>query len=393
MAKRFYLYQRERKDKPPMWYVRFRADDGSIGSPVSTGKSDEQAAESWAVERLLVGDAVPKRKPKAKTFEEWAAPWWKLGKCPYLQEKIANGYSMSPAYAEVRRSYLDKHLIPEFGKIPLSQLTPTMFRDYKMRLVSKGKLSPATINRILGTARVMFNYAVEMREMENNPMAPVKELKETPEERGILTPEEFRLLFVDPGAYKRVWHEEPRHYVLNLLAATTGMRLGECQALQVQHVHADCVEVRHSWHDKYGLGPAKQGSGRLVTIPGPTSSALSLLIGLNRWGEPLPEDYVFWGQGRDVPLTKTAILKQYKVALDRIGITEAQRAQRVLLFHSHRHYFNTFVRGKVPDEQLRRVTGHKSVTMSDNYDHAAVEHLADVKAVQEKMFAAERSAQ
>ena len=44
------------------------------------------------------------------------------------------------------------------------------------------------------------------------------------------------------------------------------------------------------------------------------------------------------------------------------------------------------VRGKVPDEQLRRVTGHKTLAMSDNYDHAGPEHLSDVRKVQEKLF-------
>jgi hypothetical protein len=44
------------------------------------------------------------------------------------------------------------------------------------------------------------------------------------------------------------------------------------------------------------------------------------------------------------------------------------------------------VRGKVPDEQLRRVTGHKTLAMSDNYDHAGPEHLSDVRKVQENLF-------
>jgi hypothetical protein len=44
------------------------------------------------------------------------------------------------------------------------------------------------------------------------------------------------------------------------------------------------------------------------------------------------------------------------------------------------------IRGRVPDEQLRRVTGHKSIVMQDNYDHPQPEHLADVKAAQETIF-------
>ena len=44
------------------------------------------------------------------------------------------------------------------------------------------------------------------------------------------------------------------------------------------------------------------------------------------------------------------------------------------------------VRGKVPDEQLRRVTGHRSEAMTDRYDHARAEALGDVLAVPEQLF-------
>jgi hypothetical protein len=61
MAKRFYLYKRERKGKPAIWYVRFRSQDGTIGSPTPTGLSDPQAAEQRAVERLLDGTSADGR--------------------------------------------------------------------------------------------------------------------------------------------------------------------------------------------------------------------------------------------------------------------------------------------------------------------------------------------
>ena len=119
----------------------------------------------------------------------------------------------------MRRSYLINHLVTEFGKYRITQLKPRQFRDFKMRLYNERKLSPATINRILGTARLMFNYAVEMGDLESNPVAPVKELKETPRERGILEMDELRELF-GPDSLEKVWHGDLRHYGANLLAAS-----------------------------------------------------------------------------------------------------------------------------------------------------------------------------
>ncbi|MCX7030141.1 MAG: tyrosine-type recombinase/integrase [Spirochaetes bacterium] len=385
-SKRFYLYLRKRAGKPPLWYAKFRCEDGTISSPVCSEKESRSAAEAWAWERLLSSEKVKARKPRVRTFAEWAAPWWLFETCPYIREKIAGGFSMSRTYARIRRSYLTHHLVPTFGKIPLTQLCPKDFRDYKMRLLAEGELSPASINRILGTARVMFNYAVEMGELETNPVAPVHELKETPAVRGILTLEELGAL-LNPAAFESVWHGEPRHFAMNLLAASTGMRLGECQALQVRYFHPEYIEVLHSWDDRYGLSAPKWNSTRVVPIPSRTSAAIAALLAVKRWGEPESEDVVFWGQDRRTPITKTAILKQFKAALARIGISEEARKGRVLLFHGYRHLFNTLVRGTVPDEQLRRVTGHKGIAMSDRYDHPGAEHLADVKAEQEKLFA------
>lgn len=153
-------------------------------------------AEEWAVDRLLHPPEAAPVRSTAPLFKDWAAPWWLFDSCPYIAEKEANGYSISPGYVEVRGSYLVRHLMPRFGEIPIDKLTPRHFRDYEMELYRKGELSPATINRILGTVRVMFNYAVEMGEMESNPIAPVKELRETPVARGILSFPELRLLSV-----------------------------------------------------------------------------------------------------------------------------------------------------------------------------------------------------
>lgn len=386
MARRFYLYARKRPGKPDLWYVQWRSGDGHVSSGVCTGHTEKDKAEAWAVEHLLNGETTKARKSKGQTFEEWAAPWWYFETCPYIREKLANGFNISKGYAEVRRSYLDRHLVPEFGELSLSQLTPSMFRDYKMRLYSEGKLSPATINRILGTVRVMFNYAVAMGELESNPVAPVKELKETPKERGILTLPEYARLF-GPESFKIVWHEEPRHFALNLLAASTGMRLGEVQALRVENIVADgYIDVAQSWSDRHGMSDPKWQSRRFVPVTSKTAAAIESLLAVKRWGDPQPSDVVFWGKDRNTPLTKTGILKQFKAALARMGIEEGERKRRNLIFHSYRHGFNTLVRGKVPDEQLRRVTGHRTLAMSDNYDHAGPEQLKDVAAVQEKIF-------
>ena len=74
MKKRFYLYERRRSGKSPVWYVRFRKNGDSISSPVSSGKAEKNKAEQWALEQLLAGEGdAPGKAPGNPTFAEWSA--------------------------------------------------------------------------------------------------------------------------------------------------------------------------------------------------------------------------------------------------------------------------------------------------------------------------------
>ena len=61
---------------------------------------------------------------------------------------------------------------------------------------------------------------IQRREAEH-----VKKLAERPAEKGIITPAEVRCL-LHPGTVQTVWRSSALHYSINLLAATTGMRIG-----------------------------------------------------------------------------------------------------------------------------------------------------------------------
>ena len=55
--------------------------------------------------------------------------------------------------------------------------------------------------------------------------------------------------------------------------------------------------------------------------------------------------------------------------------------------HSHRHFFDTRLRTRVADEKLRRVTGNRSVAMSNRYTHFQLADFDDVLRVQEELLA------
>lgn len=235
-------------------------------------------------------------------------------------------------------------------------------------------MNPTTINRVLGTLKIMLSFAAEQSIINGSPAATVGELKEEPKARGILTMTELRKIF-DETNVREIWNGDLKMFSLNLLAASTGMREGECQALRIMDVHDKYVSVLHSW-GAYGRTPPKFNAVRDVPIPSKTWKFLRQLIEPSRCRSP--EELVFFGPCRNEPLAKHAILRDYRRALARAGIGENEQRSRNLLFHSWRHGFNTMLRGKIPDEQLRRVVGHTSVAMTDNYDQVGISNLADV---------------
>ncbi|MGA2763928.1 MAG: site-specific integrase [Spirochaetia bacterium] len=383
---RIYVYERKREGKPSLWYARFRGENGKMGSPMCTDQPDRASALQWANDYLIDHRTPAARKPKPKSFEEWSKPWWRFESCPYVKYRQTRGFSISRVYVENRRYYLEHYLIPEFGERLMAELKPWMFRDYSIKLKEEGRLSPASINKILSTMRIMVKHACAMGELDTNPMSAVGDLKETPKRRGILVPDELRRLF-GPAAKEHVWQGELRHYAINLLACATGMRMGECRALRLQDINFtdNYVQIDHAW-TRYGLTAPKWHSERIVTLPKPVQHAINELLAFKRWGDPQPADFIFWGTSRDIPIPPTSILKAYKRALTRIGIPLAEQESRNLVFHSWRHGFNAYLRGRVPDEQLRRVTGHRSVEMTDDYDHVRAEMLGDILAEQERLL-------
>ena len=77
-----------------------------------------------------------------------------------------------------------------------------------------------------------------------------------------------------------------------------------------------------------------------------------------------------------MPINKTTVGEVFREALHAIGIDEEERKNRNITFHSIRHYFNTYlVNSGLDREEVRRVTGHSSDSMTERYLHETREHL------------------
>jgi integrase len=184
-------------------------------------------------------------------------------------------------------------------------------------------------------------------------------LAEDQKSRKILTPEEVRKFFAQKM--------DERFLGINLLAATTGMRLGECRGLLAENVHEDWIDIVWNWQDREGLKKPKWGSSRAVPIPPRTYEALHQLIEKNPW----KSGFVFYGEDAAKPISRSLVAKNHTATLEAIGIKDHQ--ERGLSFHAWRHWYNSMLRGSIPDHALRGLTGHRSDAMTDRYSEVTQE--------------------
>ena len=366
--KQFYVVKRKDRltDGKPTFYVRLRDESGELQTWRSTGETSRTRAENWALKRLN------KRNENEKlTFKQFTQGWF-IEDHPFVKGREARGSALSPNYLEAQRRYLKKHIIPTFGKKLITQIKPSHVENWLLSFPN-----PASANRYLSCLKVMLAEARRLGVIATNPAKEISKLAEKPKEKTILTIAEVRDLFENPNKWRNL-----NHYTANLLAASTGMRLGEVQGLQPQFVFKNYIAVMHSWGRSHGLQPPKGGIARDVPIPAKTSEYLRKVIE----PEADAESFVFYGADPYTPIDHKTMAQGLYDALAAIEIDEDERRKRNITFHSWRNFFNTVCRNRIPDYKLRLLTGHRTEAMTEHYTHVSLADFDDVLKLQEEVF-------
>jgi integrase len=314
----FRVFKRQLKKKK-IYYARFFDASGQLIETISTGETRKEEAVLWCQEYLNRKE----EKQENITFSEIALGFWHPSG-EYVRNRTARGYTISHKYLLVCESFTRNHIIPAWGRLPLSHISVSSVDRFILDLHQKGKLSPQTINHILKCIRNILDLAVIKGYIRENPAAHVRPVRVTFEKRGILTNKEVKALFATPD----IWSEY-RHYVLNLLAFSTGARLGEIRALCIEDVKPDRVEILRSWQDGEGMKTPKFNSVRIVPISSKVYEAVQKVI-----RETFPIEIIFYStpNRRDVPIGKSVILKHLYRAMEKAGIKD--RKARRIVFHS-----------------------------------------------------------
>lgn len=240
----------------------------------------------------------------------------------------------------------------------------------------KKPLSKTTCNKQLNLFRQILDEAVKYKLIEVNPARKVKPYIVKRNPYGTYTVEEMKKIFADPEKFNN-----EISFNATLLAATSGMRLGEIRALRRENILPDKILVKHNFDVKYGLKGTKSDNEREIPI---TPELYSMVLSLAP-----DKGYIFSLDNGESPVSPDFITDSfYTRMLKVLEITETQRKERRLTFHSWRHFMNTrLIAAGIQGEVTRAIIGHEDETMTYHYLHLTSNDMNSVMDVQKQLLA------
>ena len=371
----FSVFGRRLPSGKRVFYYQCYDEKGKRQWAKSTGFSKKTEAIAYCMKLFRNGLLIP--EPKAPTFAEFSSGWWDVETCRYLKwRQLHERITRSTIY--IHQNNFANHIKDYFAKYSLDGITPDVIEGWLLWLSEKG-LKAVTVNLVYRTFKLMMGEAVRTKLLKDNPCLEVKNLKGEEIVREILTLEEVQKLF--PHDWSTVW-ESKVVCRAHLLAACTGLRVGELQGLRGEHVFDDYISIVGQF-TRYGyVENTKTGHNRNIPIPPLMKVELEELLQANGGG------YIFSEDGGETPVTVERIHRHFNRALERIGISHEEKLKRNLSFHAWRHFFNTLLRVyNVSDAKVQSVTGHRSMRMTEHYTHFDTRQFSEIRDVQAGLLA------
>jgi integrase len=371
----FSLYKRRVPSGGTVFYYRVYDGDGKRSCGHSTGQSSISGAREYCNKLLREGRLGSFNKPAVPTFGEFAAGWWDYDNCPYLKSRKARR-EITKSYAAQGLYATRNHLVPAFGNTRLDGISELAIDNWMIGMTEQG-YKHNSVNLMFKILKIMMGYAVKKKYIGRNPCEDIELLNSKDGTVvDILTPDEVVRLF--PADWKSVWTDRT-HFVLNKLAACTGMRHGELLGLRFECVHDNYIEVCKQYN-KHGYVDVKSHKPRNIPIPLLIKNEFESLAGGSGSG------FIFSDNGGEKPVSRKAVYQNLYAALEKIGIDGDERRRRHLTPHGWRHFFNTtLIMANLSDKKVRSVIGHSSDSMTMRYNHIKASDLDDVRDVQSKL--------
>ena len=368
------------------WYARFwdiekgKYFSRALGVPVEGKKERRREAEEAAL-KMAADMAAKAAAPAPDTSAiasvpllEYVENFWQADS-EYVREKaLVEKNPISAHYLLTNRRMVETKMkpFPGFANMTLSGLSKPVIRQWKIWLAEQGH-SGRTINGALLAMRVPVKRAFFDDIIPADPFMGVPRAAHKEKVRGILTPAEIKKLVETPAA-------DPRTRLAVFLPLYCSMRMGEVRGLQWGDIADGIIHIQHNWQEREGLKKCKCGSEGYVPMPRVVADLVNQVHAI----APLtgPQDFVM-SQKPYHPICREFLSEALRFELSQIGITEEQRKERNIVFHSLRHSFVTACRiAGLTDFETMTLSRHKDVKMLERYSHR---EAVDVRQIGEKL--------
>jgi len=392
----FTVFPRKMRSGRVVYYYQTYDENGRRINGHSTGETTKTMAVKRCNALLREGKLLPSQRVTIPTFSEYARDWWKWDTCLYLKKQKGRR-DLTEGYVINCLRIMNNKIVPYFGKMPLNRITE---QDIDVWLVTfteraekeavkenrgKTKLKNSYANIAFGILTLMLTEAVKRGIITVNPAVNVKKLKTEKKQVEILTPTEVKKMFMPKveaieATENQVSRAGELAHMANILAACTGMRIGEVLGMRGEYVYEDYIKVCGQY-GKRGYGPTKTKQERNIPL------TPVIMAGLRKLAECNGKGYLFSDDGGVTPISRYEFNKDLSEGLKQIGISPEEQKRRNLTPHAWRHFFNTTLRANnVTDAKVQSITGHASQSMTEYYTHFNTKEFAEVRTVQENLL-------
>lgn len=325
--------------------------------------------------RGFLSEQVKISDKKSPFFLDYLYAFWDYKKSPYVRKKNLAGRGIKKSTCIETLGKIKKHTRGYFDGVRLSEIERKALESFLLDLREKG-ISAATANTVQKAMRTALKFAYHEGLIPYNPADGLISFNAPPKPRGILTHEEVAALF------KASWGYNLMIRAANLLASQTGLRLGEVLGLKKKDIKKNYIIVEYSYNSIDGLSTTKTKKERIVPINAQMKRELLEFANAPENPERSGEAFVFFSRLPWRPLDRGLVTRGLYSALKEIGISEVERKERNIVFHSWRHYVATYLSRNTDIRTAKRVTGHSTDDMFNLYaEHEDSEDFKKMQAV------------